>query len=157
MGDLNTFMKRLQNLKTSNTNKANILADKIADKGVQIASEKYGGEKVVVSKIPATQGKSSVVAKGEKVSFMEFGTGVMGKGTYDKSKLPTEIITFESPVGQPQSTKGWQYNYRKEQGQTDRDWKGFEAKAQMFHTAQQLRQEIPQIVAQEIDQGDDNV
>lgn len=151
MGDLKTFKSRLENFSKNRTELADKFANKIADRGVQIANEQYSGVSgVSISKLTSTQGKASIISTGEKVSFMEFGTGIMGKGTYVSWKLPKENITFESPKGQPQMTKGWQYDYRKEQGQTEHSHTGFAAQAQMFRTAQQLKQEMSQIVAKEI-------
>ena len=83
------------------------------------------------------------------MAFSEYGTGVVGKGTYE-GELPTQKLEFESPSGVQQSTEGWQYNYRKEQGQTEMDWTGFRANAQMFKTSRRLQTELPSEIMKEI-------
>ncbi|NCC99908.1 MAG: hypothetical protein EOL95_09465 [Bacteroidia bacterium] len=152
---LKNFITKVSNLTIRGNKLKNDLANSIANRGVEIASEKYSGKGVSVNPTPSVDGKSSVVAEGEKISFMEFGTGIVGDGTY-AGTLPTQDISFESPKGVAQSTKGWEYNYRKKQGKVDKDWVGFVAGAEMFHTSQELKQEMPIIVANAI-KGESNV
>lgn len=143
-GSFDSFKSKLASINLSSM--ANIMADKIAERGKEIAKTKYSGKKVTVTRTKASKGKARVIATGNKIAYMEFGTGIegqqhdyetLGKG----AKKPAKTLTFVS-AGQQQSTEGWQYNYRKEQGQTDKDWKGFQPQAQMFYTAQELREEL---------------
>lgn len=139
LGKLNAYKKKI---------KPKEILDTIGEIGVETARNQYGGE---AKNISAVRGDDSVeiIAKGEQLAYMEFGTGVSGRGTYE-GDLPTERLEFESPKGVKQSTKGWQYNYRKEQGQTDKDWKGARANAQMFNTARELERELPSKIANKI-------
>lgn len=127
----------------------NNLANAIAERGVEIAKEKFGSESVQVYKTEANNGTASIIASGKQVAYIEFGTGIMGDGTYP-GKLPpkSRTIKFYSR-GNNQETKGWEYNYFKKQHMKSanvKDWKGHQAFAPMFYTGRQLRQEIPQIV-----------
>lgn len=124
------------------------IAEMVGEIGVETARNQYGGNSVNVSAVRNNKGVE-IVAKGEKLAYMEFGTGITGKGSYS-GDLPTETLEFESPKGVKQSTKGWQYNYRKEQGQTDKDWIGDSAKAQMFNTARELERELPSKIKEKI-------
>lgn len=131
---------------------ADVVADKIAARGEEIAKEKYAGAiDVVVSRTKAVNGECQVTAEGDKIAYMEFGTGLVGKGTYE-GKLPTQTLTFVSPKnsGAKQTTNGWEYNYPNPRTKRDgQGWyydgkytQGEVAQAQMFKTAQELRQEI---------------
>ena len=130
-------------------------ADKIlrlvANISVDIASAEYEKTGVKPQFIQADISEQGVelMAKGEHLAFSEYGTGVVGSGTYE-GELPTQTLKFESPQGVEQSTEGWQYNYRKEQGQTDKDWTGFVANAQMFKTSRRLQEELPSEIRKEI-------
>lgn len=141
---------RFNALSKLNINKlVNDIAEEIATEGEDIARSKYT-ENVNVSHITASNGRSQIITEGDKVAYLEFGTGIEGQqNDYDNlgenAKKPTQTLNFTS-YGQKQSTQGWQYNYRKEQGQTDKDWKGFKPQAQMFYTAKELKEKLPQIV-----------
>lgn len=124
------------------------IAEFIGDVGVSVAKEEYSGKNVDVG-AEVGRGTARIVARGDKIAYMEFGTGVTGKNTYD-GQLPTQKLVFESPKGVKQSTEGWQYNYRKEQGKTDKDWIGHRAEAQMFKTSQRLKAELPEKIKQKI-------
>lgn len=119
--------------------------------GVQTAREEYSASGVSPTSLRAEtrEGGVDIVATGEHLAFSEYGTGVVGKGTYE-GELPTQKLEFESPSGVQQSTEGWQYNYRKEQGQTEMDWTGFRANAQMFKTSRRLQTELPSEIMKEI-------
>lgn len=127
-----------------------IIAEKIANRGVEIATEQYAGRKntTIKSVVGETKNKRQVVAQGKGINFDEFGTGLVGKGTYE-GKLPTETITFESPKGEPQQTQGWEYYYDNPKTKVNGGWyagkvfhRGQPAKAQMFNTSKQLKNEI---------------
>ena len=53
---------------------------------------------------------ANVIVAGRDVMFTEYGTGLVGKGTYPKRYLPTRTISFIS-AGNRESTQGWVYNY----------------------------------------------
>lgn len=119
--------------------------------GVETAREEYSASGVNPTDLRAEVRDNGVdiVATGEHLAFSEYGTGVVGSGTYE-GELPTQTLKFESPQGVEQSTEGWQYNYRKEQGQTDKDWTGFVANAQMFKTSRRLQEELHSEIRKEI-------
>ena len=124
------------------------IVELVGNIGVEIATDEYQGKINDITSIDSSNG-TKIVARGEKIAYMEFGTGVTGRNTYDGT-LPTQKLVFESPKGVRQSTEGWQYNYRKEQGQTEKDFIGHVAEAQMFKTAQRLRTELPSKIKQKI-------
>jgi len=95
---LDNFQKRLESFsKLKNINQT--LADKIAERGVELAKENYSGyERVSVDKQETEKpGKMQIIAKGKGLAFVEFGTGKTGEGTYpDKDMLPKDTIEFEN-------------------------------------------------------------
>lgn len=145
---LNHFLNsvRLYNKKIDSSE----ITEVVGQIGVKIAQEEYAGG-TTADENPTGQdiraeirdGGVDINAYGEKLAFSEFGTGIMGRGTY-QGELPNASVKleFESPKGVQQSTNGWQYNYRKEQGQTIKDFTGRPAKAQMFNTSQRLQSEL---------------
>lgn len=160
---LNHLVKKLDKMEISGT--ASAIAEAIADEGVSIARRKYRSaypEAVVTKEISLETGNAKVIASGDKIAYLEFGTGLVGQGTY-KGKLPTETITFKSPKdtpnreGVPQSTAGWVYYYDNPLTKVNGGWyyggkftEGQPAKAQMFETAQELKKNIKEIVVKQI-------
>ena len=146
---LGRYMDKLFKYK-SKINQSEIV-DIVGEIGTETALNQYGGNTVNVSAISGNNGVE-IVAKGEQLAYMEFGTGISGKGTY-QGDLPTETLEFESR-GRAQSTKGWQYNYYKEQNKDKNpntpDFKGRRAGAQMFNTARQLEKELPSKIKNKI-------
>lgn len=139
------------------------IAQRIAERGVEIAKDEYSGRTVDIQiRQGETYGNRKVVAKGSTLAFEEFGTGLKGKGTYE-GNLPTDTIEFESPKGSPQSTQGWEYYYPNPQTKVNGGWysgktgrtfhRGQPAKAQMFNTSVKLRDEIKEL-AKEIIKGE---
>lgn len=165
-GGLNRFAKRLES--NSSDNFANVVANAIAEEGEKIATDKYLGTSVqVIPHSEAVNGETSIIARGEGIAYMEFGTGLVGDGTYpDASKLPKETLTFESPKpkkGEPSNpenihtTNGWEYYYDNPKTKVLGGWfygktftRGQPAQAQMFYTSKELRDKIPEIVKGEI-------
>lgn len=154
---LDRFRQRVSLINLSEKKLENI-AEAVAERGIQIASRYYGGRSdVTISSTKEGGGHRKLIATGAGLSFEEFGTGLTGKGTY-QGKLPTEIIRFPSKFTKTgwDETKGWVYNYRRKKRGTDYWWYngwltyGEPAQAQMFKTAQDLRQEIADIVIKEI-------
>ena len=149
---LGNFLKRLKNYEKLDTSK---IVGAVGEIAKESAETEYAQSGVTPTRIDVEtkQKQVEIVAVGEHLAFSEFGTGVVGKGTYG-GELPTQELQFESPKGVQQSTDGWQYNYRKEQGQTETDWKGYTAKAQMLKTADKLQQELAKEVAQRLKKGE---
>lgn len=139
----------------------NKVATAFADRGVEIAKNLYGSEKIQVSSSNSQDGRTSIIAKGDSVAYLEFGTGIQGMGKYpDPTKLPKETLVFYSRKAM-QKTDGWQYNYFKKQmvekGVKDadkiKDYIGQAPQAQMFHTAQQLKNEKSKIIKKVLRSG----
>lgn len=143
--DLNKFLKSLS--KSGKSIKPNEIADIVGDVGINVAREEYAITGVTPNEIrkEINGNQVEVVAVGEHLAFTEFGTGVLGEGTYS-GNLPEKSVKlqFESPKGIQQSTDGWVYNYRKKQNPdtVQKDWAGMTAKAQMFNTSQRLRGQL---------------
>lgn len=79
----------------------------VAEKGQQIARGYYSyrPEKVDVTVEQTDKDHCAIVASGDQVSFMEYGTGFYAKGTYE-GVLPKQPIVFEYGM-----TNGWEYYY----------------------------------------------
>ena len=143
------FKEKLNN--ADFTDLKNDVAQAIANRGVEIAKTKYSSESIQVSAELIGDGHAIIRAKGDQIGYLEFGTGIQGEGKYpDQSKLPpkTKELVFFSR-GKMQKTDGWQYNYFKKQHETDdsiSDYIGSQPQAQMFYTAQQLKQEKKNII-----------
>jgi hypothetical protein len=140
------FQKKLNN--ADFTELKNDVAQAIADRGVEIAKEKYGSESIQVSAELIGDGRAKIIAKGDQIGYLEFGTGIQGEGQYPKPEsLPTKTLQFESPKGVSRETKGWVYNYMKKLYHPEnKDVTGRPPKAQMFYTAQELKQEKKNII-----------
>lgn len=149
---LGNFLNRLAKVEKLDIGKDEIIS-KVQKIGEDIAREEYAGTDVVVSS--RTDNSSvTILAEGDRIAYMEFGTGIEGEGTYpEQDKLPTEPLTFNSR-GAEQTTQGWQYNYYKKQHIEDNpnlpDWKGFKAQAQMFNTSERLQNELGEKLVKEI-------
>ena len=147
---LSEYLERLKKYK--NRFKSEKITRLVGSVGVETAREEYSASGVNPTDLRAEVRDDGVdiVATGEHLAFSEYGTGVVGSGTYEGNLPPeTMILKFES-AGQDQETRGWQYNYRKEQGQTDKDWTGFVANAQMFKTSRRLQEELTSEIRKEI-------
>ena len=149
---LGGFLKRLKGYEKLDTSD---IADAVGEIAKESAEMEYAQSGVAPTRIDveSKQNQVEIVAVGEHLAFSEFGTGIVGSGTYG-GELPTRELQFESPKGIQQSTDGWQYNYRKEQGQTEKDWKGFTAKAQILKTANRLEQDLAKEVAKRLKKGE---
>lgn len=155
---LRRFIKKVSKYKDIG-NLTDDIANKVAERGVEIAQGRYFSSNVEIKNQETTvKGQRRLVVTGKGLNFMEFGTGLVGKGTYpDNEKLPKETIHFESPKGEPQSTEGWEYYYPNPKTKKNGGWfankvfhRGQVAGAQMWETAQQLRAEIGDIGKDEV-------
>lgn len=140
------FKEKLNN--ADFTDLKNDVAQAIANRGVEIAKTKYSSESIQVSAELIGDGHAIIKAKGDQIGYLEFGTGIQGEGKYPKPEaLPKETLEFESPKGVPRKTQGWVYNYMKKLYYPDKqDVTGRQPQAQMFYTAQQLKQEKKNII-----------
>lgn len=155
--DLNRFYGKLQNIR----NVAETATELIADNGEKIAKSEYAGINSV-QVIKDIDGNSAVIsANGDSVAYIEYGTGLVGQGTY-KGDLPTQTLTFESPKdsGRINTTQGWEYYYDNPRTKVLGGWffgrgysnftRGQVAGNQMFNTAKSLREYIKTDLAKDI-------
>lgn len=155
--DLNRFYGKLYNIR----NIAETATELIADNGEKIAKSEYAGINSV-QVIKDIDGNSAVIsANGDSVAYIEYGTGLVGQGTY-KGDLPTQTLTFESPKdsGRINTTQGWEYYYDNPRTKVLGGWffgrgysnftRGQVAGNQMFNTAKSLREYIKTDLAKDI-------
>lgn len=136
LSGLKNVRDKLQRLKAI-TNDDIVMA--VAERGKELAQEGFGAS-VSVEAIPLGNGKARLQATGQQVSFIEYGVGIVGEGTY-QGELPTQDITFTARHGKEHTTSGWVYNYFvKEIDNKAKDHNGFQAKAPMWNTANRLEQ-----------------
>ena len=146
LSGLKNVRDKLQRLKAI-TNDDIVMA--IAERGKELAQEKYSGD-IVVTTENIGNGRAKVIASGEKVAFYEYGYGVEGRDSAYQGQLPTEPITFES-AGNTHTTQGWEYYYPNSKTKRtvggQQGWfhnkefvTGQPAQAQMWRTANELEQ-----------------
>lgn len=161
--DLNRFYGKLYNIR----NIAETATELIADNGEKIAKSEYAGINSV-QVIKDIDGNSAVIsANGDSVAYIEYGTGLVGQGTY-KGDLPTQTLTFESPKRKAGDTRpprvntthGWEYYYDNPETKVLGGWffgrgysnftRGQVAGNQMFNAAKSLREYIKTDLAKDI-------
>lgn len=158
---LNNFKSKLQKFATINSNFTTEVADEIARRGQEIAISEYAGlEGVNVSHETMGRGISRVVAQGEQISYIEFGTGRVGQySNYDRRFLPDKNVPitgyweyyYDSPYkrrghsdGKTKADRGWWHKFEGED--KARFTTGQEAGMQMYRTSQRLKNEMASIV-----------
>lgn len=160
---LNNFRNKLENYANLNAKFTNSVAESIALRGVQIATEEYAGvSDVIVSHETMSGGRSRVVAERKGLAYIEFGTGDVGK----ESNYPTENLPKQ---GVPITGK-WTYYYEpsltnsKKTINGKRGWMlgssfitGRAAGMQMYRTSKRLRSEMINIVKNKIRGDSSNV
>lgn len=150
------FFERMQKRRESldevlSEETSNQIAQEIADVGASIASTLYFGKDVSVSSSTAEGGHAEVVADGDQVAYIEFGTGEYAKGTYP-GQLPQSGVPitgnwqhyYDNPKTKRTSKsgrKGWFYQKKFYVGNT--------AGAQMWNTARELHK-VKKTIAKEI-------
>lgn len=147
---LHNFKKRLENISTQTL--AEKIVKALCEYGANYAQGMYGSESITVIAENMSSVGGSIIAKdskGEKatIGYLEFGTGVRGEGSYEGT-LPTQNINFVSPSYGQITTNGWQYYYAYQQGLSQKQWQGSQAKAQMWNTAKYLRENAVAIINQ---------
>lgn len=162
LSGLKHFTKRLEAIGGQTNDFKHQLVKKITQRGKDIAIQEYsssGIAHVTVTKHSSKNGTGQIIAEGQGVAYIEFGTGTKGMDSnYPEKHLPTQTIEFESPKGSPQSTQGWEYNYDNPQTKrVNEDGKigwyfngqfteGREAGMQMYRTSKRLEQEMKSMV-----------
>lgn len=155
--DLNRFYGKLYNIR----NVAETATELIADNGEKIAKSEYAGINSIQVTKDIDENNAVISASGDSVAYIEYGTGLVGQGTY-KGDLPTQTLTFESPKdsGRINTTQGWEYYYDNPQTKVLGGWffgrgyanftRGQVAGNQMFNTAKSLREYIKTDLAKDI-------
>ena len=112
---LDTAIKRLNEYKTDIDNKCNELVRRLSEIGLQIASARfetamYDGDNDVSVSVSETADGIKIVASGQAVCFIEFGSGVaMGYG-YPEDQKPKGIVGIgEYGKGHGATGKPWYY------------------------------------------------
>lgn len=143
---LNHFRQKLEEAKLKYADLEEIVRA-ICEAGQNYARSLYGGSENVTITAEFVGNVGKIVAEGEQIAYLEFGTGERGSGTYE-GQLPENALTFYSNrLGRDVTLEyGWTYSYANKLDDTQAVWQGFAAKAQMWKTAQYLRENIAQIV-----------
>lgn len=154
LSGLNRFRQKLATLQSSNLLEE--ITREMVEEGTKYLASLYNNPSIIVTSV-VNGNQAYIFAEGEKIAYLEYGTGLVGKGTY-KGNLPTEILTFDSPKGVPQSTEGWVYYYHNELTKHFGGWfykgedgkyhftRGMQAQAQVWKTAQYLREHASTII-----------
>ena len=112
---LDTAIKRLNEYKTSIDNKCNELIRRLSEIGLQIASARfetatYDGNNDVSVSVSETADGIKIVASGQAVCFIEFGSGVaMGYGYPDDQKPAGIVGIGEYGKGHGATGEPWYY------------------------------------------------
>ena len=151
--DLDRYYSKLQNIK-GDVLQQNAL-ELLVDKGVSEANKEYSGTHFKVDKEIVNDKNVRVVASGSGIAYDEYGTGLIGEGTYE-GELPTQTLTFVSPKRKdgdtrPQrvnTTHGWEYYYDNPETKFMGGWfmgkggftRGQVANMRMYRTAKSLKE-----------------
>lgn len=143
---LNNFKSKLSTRTSQLQNTEKILM-RLCQIGSDYARGLYAGSENILLEWRIEGNVGVIIANGDKIAYLEYGTGEKGRGSY-LGKLPTEQISFYSNKYQEDIVlpNGWTYSYAKELGLTDVAWGGIEAKAQMWKTAQYIRTHAARII-----------
>ena len=141
---LKNFTRKVKEIDVNDKEKE--ILNRICELGVAYAKSLYNTKNVKVEYAIYCDNTATIRANGDEVAYIEFGTGERGRGTYE-GNLPTKELSFYSNrLKQKVSLEGWVYSYANEIDYNQAFWVGFGAKAQMWKTAQYLRENIDNIV-----------
>lgn len=135
--DLNSFLSKLAKVSLQTHKLQERVADIVVQKGLEIAKTQDVSADIYST---GTKGNRKIIMSGVGLRYQEYGTGIVGEGTYD-GKLPTEPIAFKSG-GVDWVTSGWEYAYRYKQTKLGKPHKGFVAKMPMYKTSVELKEYI---------------
>lgn len=149
---LNNFRQKLQ--KYSNfTDYTAKLISAIVDKGVEIAREEYAGVDDVKIDYEKSPLGGKIIAIGDQIAYLEFGTGEYAKNTYE-GKLPTSGVPitgswtyyYDNPLYKRtvDGEKGW-FTNKKVEGVLTFEI-GQKAGNQMYRISKRLREALPSII-----------
>lgn len=142
----NTLERFLGKLERVNENAPKYFASVVAEKGKEIAQQKYGitpevETSITVETIIGENGDAQIIASGDGIFYLEYGTGIEGeKSMYPKDKLQFDIDFYSNVLGRQMHLNEWTYSYAHKFVPNIPPVKGHKAYAQMFYTAQELKQ-----------------
>lgn len=141
--DLDKFLTRLAKVSRQSHKLQERVADLVVDKGLEIAKTH-----TISSDVYSTgeKGSRKIIMSGAGLRYQEFGTGQMGKGTYDGT-LPNDPITFISNFnGQKRivTVPNWTYDYKQSvfRDENPTPYRGFSARQPMYKTSVELQEYI---------------
>lgn len=131
------------------------LVMEIAEKGVEIAQEKYSNTEygtndtsIVCSAEQISTDRARITAKGDRIAYLEYGTGYYAQGSYPSDRLPSWWqYYYPSPNKAFKATKT--YGGEEKYGWNNAEYGfliGQSAQAQMYNTSTELREQFPAII-----------
>lgn len=139
---LNNYLQKLKNI--SKIEFGETVANVIVQKGVEYAQKEYSGSKHTKIEGEVKDTKGTITASRKGIAYIEYGTGLVGKGTYPQENLPKSGV----PI-----TGNWEYFYlpSKSKNVEEGTWtfggtttRGRVAGMQMYRTAKSLENYIKQ-------------
>lgn len=134
--DLDRYYSKLKNITSGDLGTK--VVDLLVDRGVQEANVQYNGTRFEVTS-EKDETKGTIIASGKGIAYVEYGTGLVGKGTYEgetpQSGVPITgqwTYFYDSPHKTPNG--GWFFGHTFTRGRV--------AGMQMFNTAKSLRQYV---------------
>lgn len=107
LSGLHKYQNRIDKLEKADLKE--LVSEKVESEATPILNSYYSHDTVYSYTTPYG---FRLVCIGNGLWFREFGTGIVGKGTFpDNSKLPKTVLTFFGRFGQAWMTSGWQYEY----------------------------------------------
>lgn len=148
--DLDRYYSKLKTITSGELGEK--VVDLLVNEGTREAQSQYSDTHFQVAS-QKDELKGTIIASGSGIAYVEYGTGLVGEGTYE-GELPTQTLTFESPKGSggTHTTQGWEYYYDNPQTKVLGGWffgkghrnftRGRVAGMQMFNTAKSLREYV---------------
>lgn len=126
----------------------NLILNELVNVGRNYLENLYGTQSIQVEgEIKDNVG--IITASGQQVAYLEFGTGTKGEHSYE-GNLPTQDITFTSKDREI-TVQGWTYYYAYRLNMSNKAFVGHIAYAQVWRTAQYLREQAPIIIRQVVE------
>lgn len=160
--DLDRYYSKLKNISSENLQK-NAL-ELLVDNGMENANTEYSGTHFEVTS-EVDDKKARIIASGSGIAYDEYGTGLVGEGTYE-GELPTQTLTFISPKRKAGDTRpprvntthGWEYYYDNPETKFMGGWfmgkggftRGQVASMRMYRTAKSLKEYVHNGLAKDI-------
>lgn len=146
--EISQFLDRLKSVKDLSREK---LAKRVAEFGEETARQKYNGasdkeSSIIVSSEIGEDGNVKICAEGKQVAYLEYGTGEKGRLSNYQGDLNFGVSFYSNKLGKNVNLKEWTYSYANELTKNKKvvlpKIDGHEAYAQMFNTAQEIKQKF---------------